>query len=561
MSAAAWRRWMDRANYPPELTARLVDAITHGVEIGYVGDRTCGRMARNARSTTDPKIARLIDEAIAEDVVAGYKHGPFDMPPFTPFHVSPLGGVPKGENGEKIRVIHNLSHPFMGNSINANIPREEYIMQRFEDAIAAVRRLGRGCWLSKFDVRSAFKLVPVRPEDRPLLGLVWAGKYYFEVVLPFGLRTSGYRWEEFAVALHWLAERQLGVACVFHYVDDFLFVAPPADGEAAKRQRAAFQQVCSELGVPLAEEKLIGPTHELDFLGVLIDTDRMECRLTDKRIAKLRSLLQAWGKDNRRVSCDELMSMVGKLEWATVVVRAGSAFLKRLRGEMMTMKKARGDQGARPRRLSVEARIEIGWWLDIFLTTTGNRRAIIEPPWVEDSTMELYTDACDTGYGACFGNRWFQGRWTAAQLAFARVNVRISMPYLELHALVHAAVTWGHLWRGRRITFRCDAEAAVLAVQKMRSRKDSMSELLRLLYATAVRHDFEFRCVHVAGKTNAVADALSRGCTMQELRRVLPQAEATETAAPPLPVDAKPMVPWDPEEDRRLRADLPPPRQ
>ena len=77
----------------------------------------------------------------------------------------------------------------------------------------------------------------------------------------------------------------------------------------------------------------------------------------------------------------------------------------------------------------------------------------------------------------------------------------ISMPYLELHVLTHATVTWGHLWTDKRIIFRCDARAAVTvtgtAVQRMRSQRDSMSALLRLLNTTSVRHNFEFRCVHV----------------------------------------------------------------
>ena len=152
---------------------RLVDALHHGVDIGYRGNRAAGRRARNSPTTEDVRVAALISEAIAVDVAAGHKRGPFAEPPFEPFHVSPLSGVPKGENGESIRVIHNLSHPFSGDSINAGIEREPYAMQRLEDALAGVRRLGRGCLMTKFDVRAAFKLVPVRPEDYALLGLCW----------------------------------------------------------------------------------------------------------------------------------------------------------------------------------------------------------------------------------------------------------------------------------------------------------------------------------------------------------------------------------------------------
>jgi len=478
-------------------------------------------------------VARLISDAIAVDVAAGHKRGPFAQPPFTPFHVSPLSGVPKGEDGEGIRVIHNLSHPFGGASINAGIEREEYVMQRFEDALAGIRRLGRGCLLTKFDVRAAFKLVPVRPEDYALLGLRWQDQYYYEVVLPFGLRTSGYRWEEFAEALHFLAEHRLGITLAFHYVDDFLFVSPPGQKERAVRERDEFRDFCrTRLRVPIADEKTTGPDTSVLFLGIEIDTDAMECRLSDKRIRKLRTTLQAWVDSAHHFCYDELASLVGKLEFACHVIRAGTAFLRRIRAVMLSMKDARGEGGTGLRRLNKEALLDVQWWLRVFLTDAGNRRSIWEPEWITDAELEIYTDACDTGYGARYGNRWFQGRWSPAQLAFALVHTRISMPFLELYALTHAAVTWGHFWRGKKITFRCDAEAAVIAVQKMRSRKDSMSALLRLLYATAVEHDFCFRCVHVAGVTNTVADALSRGCAEQELRQLLPTAEALPTLVP-----------------------------
>jgi hypothetical protein len=538
------------SGYPEDRTARLVDAITHGVAIGYEGDRSRQRhVPRNSPTTDDERVAALISEAIDADVKAGYKVGPFDKPPFESFRVSPLSGVPKGDNGDKIRVIHNLSHPFGGDSVNAGIPREPYLMQCFEDALAGIRRLGRGTLLSKFDIRSAFKLVPVRPSDRPLLGLCWKGKFYYECVLPFGLRSSGYRWEEFAEALHWLCKHRLDIHLVVHYVDDFLFVAAPGGAARAHADRVAFEAMCTELGLPLADEKSLGPLQELGFLGIEIDTDRMECRLSAKRLAKLRELLQTWAKraDNR-FSCDELMSLVGKLEFACIVIRPGTAFLRRLRGIMMSMKGDRALGKRDGRRLARGALIEVRWWLDVFLTAAGNRRPIIDPPWVEDKSLEIFTDACDTGYGGRFGNRWFQGRWTAAQLKFARVHKRISMPYLELYALTLAAVAWGERWRGRRITFRCDAGAAVHAVARMRSRKDSMSELLRLLYATSVRHGFEFRCVHLAGITNVVADALSRSCTRQELLKVLPAAEAQATPVPVLPLDGE-LIPWKEERD------------
>ena len=83
MSAEAWEAELSRSpSFPAEKIARLVDAIRHGVEIGYTGDRTKGRTAFNSSTTVDSRVAKLISEGIATDVAAGYKRGPFDYPPF-----------------------------------------------------------------------------------------------------------------------------------------------------------------------------------------------------------------------------------------------------------------------------------------------------------------------------------------------------------------------------------------------------------------------------------------------------------------------------------------------
>ena len=73
-----------------------------------------------------------------------------------------------------------------------------------------MRKLGRGCFLIKLDVSAAYKQIPVRREDWPLLGFMWRGEYYYERVLPFGLRSSCRLWDLYAAALHFCFMHLLG---------------------------------------------------------------------------------------------------------------------------------------------------------------------------------------------------------------------------------------------------------------------------------------------------------------------------------------------------------------
>ena len=58
-------------------------------------------------------------EKIEQEVAAGRMAGPFDHPPTSPFHVSPISLRPKKNGG--YRLIHNLSYPYDENSINSYI--------------------------------------------------------------------------------------------------------------------------------------------------------------------------------------------------------------------------------------------------------------------------------------------------------------------------------------------------------------------------------------------------------------------------------------------------------
>ena len=41
--------------------------------------------------------------------------------------------------------------------------------------------------MAKVDIEAAYRLVPVHPDDRPLLGMEWKGQVFADPMLPFGL--------------------------------------------------------------------------------------------------------------------------------------------------------------------------------------------------------------------------------------------------------------------------------------------------------------------------------------------------------------------------------------
>ena len=56
-----------------------------------------------------------------------------------------------------------------------------------------------------------------------------------------------------------------------HYLDDFLLLGSPGSNECQINLNIMIQ-CCETLGVPLAIEKVEGPSTSLTFLGIVLDT-------------------------------------------------------------------------------------------------------------------------------------------------------------------------------------------------------------------------------------------------------------------------------------------------
>ena len=72
-----------------------------------------------------------------------------------------------------------------------------------EKVARVAQRLGRGMLLAKVDVQAAYRLVPIHPDDRPLLGVKWGDACYFDGMLPFGLRSAPKMFTAVADSLEW----------------------------------------------------------------------------------------------------------------------------------------------------------------------------------------------------------------------------------------------------------------------------------------------------------------------------------------------------------------------
>ena len=76
-------------------------------------------------------------------------------------------------------------------SINSVIPSPYFSMQyaSIDHAITHIRLAGHGAWLSKADITSAFKVLPIHLDFWCFFGVCWKGAYYFSMRLSLAAKA------------------------------------------------------------------------------------------------------------------------------------------------------------------------------------------------------------------------------------------------------------------------------------------------------------------------------------------------------------------------------------
>lgn len=487
----AWRSAL--AAHPDHAFSRYVlDGIEHGFRVGFDHTFQLTSAVRNMPSAAaHPSV---ISEYIAAERGTGRMLGPYPPGSVPDLHINRMGVVPKGHVPGRWRLITDLSFP-EGASVNDGISRVICLKYTSVEAVAtAAGKLGKGALLAKLDIKSAYRLVPVHPDDRPLLGIRFEGACYVDGALPFGLRSAPKIFTAVADALQYVV-RSRGVSAVDHYLDDFITWAPAGLEECAANL-SVLLATCKDLGVPLAADKLEGPSSRLTFLGIEIDTEAGVLRLPEDKLVRLRGLLSQW---HQRRSCRrrQLESLVGSLHHACCVVRPGRAFLRRVIDLLRIPGASRSHHHV---RLNKQFRADLAWWQ----TFAAHWNGIAIFPIITEPTIEVTSDASGRwGCGAWSSSSWLQMEWPPG----AREH---SISFKELFAGLVATAVWGRRWKNCRVRWRCDNQPVVYAVNRRSCRDEQMMKLIRCLFFFEAWFGFEIIAEYLPGRENILADDLSR---------------------------------------------------
>ena len=493
----------------------LLTGIKEGFRIGFNQSAPLQSATANMPSALEhPQVVR---KYLKEELGRGRLLGPFgaeELRSLPPLHINRFGVIPKGHNSGKWRLITDLSFP-PGRSVNDGIAPElcSLTYASVENVAEVAAGYRRGALMAKIDIESAYRLVPVHPTDRIQQAVEWEGNVYVDLMLPFGLRSAPKLFNAVADGLEWYLRRR-SVQHVFHYLDDFIVVAAPASPDCAIALDI-LNKSCADLGLPIAEHKRAGPTTCLVFLGIEVDTMASQLRLPTDKLQRLKALLADWG-DKKTCSRKELESLIGLLNHACKVVRAGRSFLRRMIDLLYSVPVRRFRP--HPIRLNRGFRSDLTWW-HLFVER-WNETSFLPPP-AHLPALHFASDASGSwGCGAWFGKQWFQVEWDH-KVSTMQIMTK------ELIPVVLACAVWGAQWRDHRVICHCDNQAVVAALGSRSCRDSHCMHLLRALVFVEAQHAFQLQPVYIQSTANDLADDLSRNKLTSFLSKVPQAGKAT----------------------------------
>ena len=402
-------------------------------------------------------------------------------------YVSNIFLRPKREEGS-YRVILNLK------SLNRFIQYHHFKMDVFESVLPLI---SAGCFMQSVDIKDAYYCVPVARADRKFLRFSYDGVLYQFTCIPNGL-ASGPRIYTKICKPVFATLRKMGVS-ITGYIDDSLIVSDTKS--EAKEAGEKTTKLLQDLGFIINWEKtVLEAAHQREYLGFVIDSERMVVLLPERKQESLRSMCSSMVGSNRVQIIRTVATLIGLMVAALPAVDYGQLHYRALeRDKIEALKLNRGDYDG-VMSLSDDALMDVQWWIE---NIDQAKRQISrgKPSYV------LTSDASFGGWGGYLKGKRAGGRWTQEEVQTAGQSIN----YLELLAGFFVLRSFRHRIGGQHVRLRMDNTTAIAYINHMGGVKShKCNELVKELWQWCQDNDIWVSAAHIPGHENVEADYESR---------------------------------------------------
>ena len=503
--------WEDRINVLSKLpgvneqSLRQVGRdIDCGVKVEFSSTPPPHRAYNNTFSFTTNAVAcaQRLDEYMS---ISALRWASLPPPPGGYPYIQPLHAVIK--SGKKPRVCVDL-----GRNFNDYLTDKPFKMSGIRDAVHLSSRVKGPVWYVKMDISACFLSFPVHPEDIPYFRCKAPnGKVLEFLSMVFGSKPAPY----ICTRLLDVISSELVDMGVDHvrYLDDFLLIATTR--EAAIECAVVAASIIKKFGLALSPEKTEGPSQELEFLGIVIDSRTRTLSISKKRKKELLDILTSFSS-RIRASVSKIQSLLGKLAFAAQVLPGAKPFTRRI------IDVIRGRHHRAMVDLDEPFQLDVSHWKSNIESWNGTQR------WRADfsSPVVFGSDASTEGFGYGLesvpasvlqrlpahmapGNIRV-GVWSGSNGDAARQRTHRRIQWGEMFCTLAAATEYGGYLKDQHVVFVVDNDSDVGVINRQSSRNPDVCCLLRSLCRLSLHHNFSFSAVHRKGDENALMDWASR---------------------------------------------------
>jgi hypothetical protein len=294
-------------------------------------------------------------------VKQGFVCGPFDQPPVNRFRVNPLMAV---EQDDKVRLVMNVSLPENA-SMNDNIEEtkvEKVNMSSARSVSYLIVEAGKDAWMSKMDMRDAYKIVPAPLNEIRIQGFRWLNKFFAETQQIFGAETSVANFDCLGKTVQSIVTAECGSSDQSspRQLDDTIKIDNKRS-DNCKMFTEKYTKLCGELGIKLAEncernEKAFVNAKHGKILGIIFDSEKMAWRLPDDKIYKTMTAIDlALNADE--TSLLEMQKLMGRLNDICLMCPFLNGFKRSLNDDLGELQRTQGKI-----RLSDQSKSDLMIW-------------------------------------------------------------------------------------------------------------------------------------------------------------------------------------------------------
>jgi hypothetical protein len=434
----------------------VIQWIQKGVQINPVNSSTSGVTIIPQNAVWEPEQVAWVDVEIGRLHAEGAL---LECGRETLKAISPIKLVGK-PGPKKFRMVVSMVRA------NKNFAKVKF---KFEGLKTILELVKQGWWMITFDLREGYHQLMVHKETRRWFGIVWKGKFYCFLVLPFGWTLAPW---VFTKAMREVVKylRSQGIYVVA-YLDDWIVMARTLQ-ELLEIRDTKVAPLFERLGLIRHPEKgHWEPTQRAQVLGLIIDSLEGKVYVPEEKLAKIEMLL-----DGILSGVEVTVNNLAKIAGLLIAVMKAFPMVKLYTREFYNiLKEAVFQQGWVGTCILTEQAREDAVWLRANLRMVQGSSFTVSP-----LATHMYTDASDRAWGAVIGEKRAGEMWDPQWAQRHPIHEK------ELLAVLKAMQAFLPIIQGKELILLGDNKVTVSYLKNWTGKVPKMVDIVREIWRTCL---------------------------------------------------------------------------